>query len=94
MKETGVKIHVPPPSVNRDEITIAGDKEGVQLAIDSIKQIYTKMVCLDWIYFKIQIKNINLNAVKFFIWVFRLKLCYIACITMYIAFQSSIKIKI
>ncbi|VVC39754.1 K Homology domain,K Homology domain, type 1 [Cinara cedri] len=43
MKETGVKIHVPPPSVNRDEITIAGDKEGVQLAIDSIKQIYTKM---------------------------------------------------
>lgn len=45
MKETGVKIHVPPPSVNRDEITIAGDKEGVQSAIESIKQIYTKMVC-------------------------------------------------
>lgn len=44
MKETGVKIHVPPPSVNRDEITIAGDKEGVQLAIESIKQIYNKMV--------------------------------------------------
>lgn len=45
MKETGVKIHVPPPSVNRDEITIAGDKEGVQSAIENIKQIYTKMVC-------------------------------------------------
>lgn len=46
MKETGVKIHVPPPSVNRDEITIAGDKEGVQSAIETIKQIYTKMVCV------------------------------------------------
>lgn len=46
MKETGVKIHVPPPSVNRDEITIAGDKEGVQLAIEKIKQIYAKMVCI------------------------------------------------
>jgi len=44
MKETGVKIHVPPPSVNRDEITIAGDKEGVQSAIEKIKQVYTKMV--------------------------------------------------
>lgn len=43
MKETGVKIHVPPPSVNRDEITIAGDKEGVQLAIEKIKQTYAKM---------------------------------------------------
>ncbi|XP_022182851.1 vigilin [Myzus persicae] len=43
MKETGVKIHVPPPSVNRDEITIAGDKEGVQSAIEKIKQVYTKM---------------------------------------------------
>lgn len=46
MKETGVKIHVPPPSVNRDEITIAGDKEGVQSAIENIRQIYTKMVCI------------------------------------------------
>lgn len=44
MKETGVKIHVPPPSVNRDEITIAGDKEGVLLAIDKINYIYSKMV--------------------------------------------------
>lgn len=44
MKETGVKIHVPPPSVNRDEITVAGDKEGVQLAIEKINQVFTKMV--------------------------------------------------
>lgn len=44
MKETGVKIHVPPPSVNRDEITIAGDKEGVQSAIEKIKEVYAKMV--------------------------------------------------
>lgn len=46
MKETGVKIHVPPPSVNRDEITIAGDKEGVQMAIEKIKNIYAIMVCI------------------------------------------------
>ncbi|XP_050434788.1 vigilin-like [Adelges cooleyi] len=43
MKETGVKVHVPPPFVASDEITIAGDKEGVQLAIEKIKQIYEKM---------------------------------------------------
>lgn len=61
MKETGVKIHVPPPSVNRDEITIAGDKEGVQLAIDNIKQIYTKMVCLDNIGFNLLICIFELN---------------------------------
>lgn len=46
MKETGVKIHVPPISINRDEITVTGDKEGVQMAIEKIKQIYTKMVCV------------------------------------------------
>lgn len=46
MKETGVKIHVPPISINRDEITVTGDKEGVQMAIEKIKQIYTKMVCI------------------------------------------------
>lgn len=46
MKETGVKIHVPPPSVNRDEITIAGDKEGVQSAIEKINQVYSKMVSI------------------------------------------------
>lgn len=55
MKEAGVKIHVPPPSVNRDEITIAGDKEGVQMAIEKIKQIYAKMVGLiinkEWLLF-------------------------------------------
>ncbi|XP_050546345.1 vigilin [Daktulosphaira vitifoliae] len=43
MKEAGVKIHVPPPSVARDEITVAGDKEGVQMAIERIKKIYEKM---------------------------------------------------
>lgn len=44
MKETGVKLHVPHSSVNRYEITVAGDKEGVQLAIEKIKEMYTKMV--------------------------------------------------
>ena len=29
----GVRINVPPPSVNRDEITVTGDKEGVMAAV-------------------------------------------------------------
>merc|ERR1712113_1071855 len=32
MQETNVRINVPPPSVQNNEITIAGEKEGVQAA--------------------------------------------------------------
>jgi spore maturation protein SpmB len=66
MKETGVKIHVPPPSVNRDEITIAGDKEGVQMAIEKIKNIYAIMVYIN-MYFNPIINYFNyvLNVCRY-----------------------------
>ncbi|KAK9882657.1 hypothetical protein WA026_022524 [Henosepilachna vigintioctopunctata] len=41
--ETGAKINVPPPSVMKDEIFIAGDKEGVAAAKAKIEAIYKNM---------------------------------------------------
>lgn len=44
MNETGARINIPPPSVQNDEITIAGEKEGVLLAKQKIEHIYKDMV--------------------------------------------------
>lgn len=41
--ETKTRINVPPPSVMKDEIFIAGDKEGVLAAKTKIEEIYKKM---------------------------------------------------
>lgn len=46
MEETGVKVHIPPPSVMKDEISIAGEKQGVQTAKERILAIFEEMVCL------------------------------------------------
>lgn len=43
IKETGARINVPPPSVMKDEIFIAGDKEGVAAAKAKIEAIYKLM---------------------------------------------------
>uniref|UniRef100_A0A8C5PC31 Vigilin n=1 Tax=Leptobrachium leishanense TaxID=445787 RepID=A0A8C5PC31_9ANUR len=40
MKETGTRINVPPPSVNKTEIVCTGEKEQLAQAIARIKQIY------------------------------------------------------
>uniref|UniRef100_A0A3P8Y038 Vigilin n=1 Tax=Esox lucius TaxID=8010 RepID=A0A3P8Y038_ESOLU len=40
MHETGARINVPPPSVNKTEIVITGEKEQVALAVAMIKKIY------------------------------------------------------
>ncbi|XP_072294497.1 high density lipoprotein binding protein a isoform X1 [Eucyclogobius newberryi] len=40
MQETGARINVPPPSVNKTEIVITGEKEQVALAMVLIKKIY------------------------------------------------------
>ncbi|XP_033821571.1 high density lipoprotein binding protein a isoform X1 [Periophthalmus magnuspinnatus] len=40
MQETGARINVPPPSVNKTEIVITGEKEQVALAMAMIKKIY------------------------------------------------------
>ena len=47
MEETGVKVHIPPPSVMKDEISIAGEKQGVQTAKERILQIFEEMVCVN-----------------------------------------------
>uniref|UniRef100_A0A4D5R9H2 Vigilin n=1 Tax=Scolopendra viridis TaxID=118503 RepID=A0A4D5R9H2_SCOVI len=38
--QTNARINVPPPSVNKDEITIAGEKDGVARAKEIITKIY------------------------------------------------------
>ncbi|KAK6484050.1 vigilin-like [Huso huso] len=40
MQETGARINVPPPSVNKTEIVITGEKEQVAQAVILIKKIY------------------------------------------------------
>jgi len=37
---TGARINIPPPSVNKDELTVAGDKDCVQKAVKIIMDIY------------------------------------------------------
>lgn len=40
VEKYGVRINVPPPSVQRDEITVAGDKEGVLASVQVLNGIY------------------------------------------------------
>lgn len=47
MQETGARINVPPPSVNKTEIVITGEKEQVALALVKIKKIYEEKVSND-----------------------------------------------
>lgn len=44
MQETGARINVPPPSINKTEIVITGEKEQVALAVAMIKKIYEDKV--------------------------------------------------
>lgn len=45
IEETGARINVPPLSVMKDEIVIAGEKEGVLAAKAKIEAIHKDMVC-------------------------------------------------
>lgn len=40
MEQTSARINIPPPSAQKDEITIAGEKEGVAKAKETIMAIY------------------------------------------------------
>lgn len=44
MVATGAKIHVPPLSIQKDEIVVSGEKEGVHEACQKIMQIYEDKV--------------------------------------------------
>lgn len=41
--QTGTRIHIPPPSVDRADITVAGEKEGVAKAVAAIKELYEEL---------------------------------------------------
>jgi len=46
MERTNSRINIPPPSVVKDELSIAGEKEGVMIAQCEINHIYeTKVSC-------------------------------------------------
>ena len=42
--QTGTRINIPPPSVDRADITVAGEKEGVAKAVAAIKVLYEELV--------------------------------------------------
>lgn len=44
MQETGARINIPPPSINKTEIVITGEKEQVAVAMAMIKKIYEEKV--------------------------------------------------
>lgn len=44
MQETGTRINIPPPSVNRTEIVFTGEKEQLAQAVARIKKIYEEKV--------------------------------------------------
>lgn len=43
-EETGAKIHIPPSVLNKDEIVVSGDKDGVMRAKETIMKIYQEKV--------------------------------------------------
>nr|CAB3252263.1 vigilin [Phallusia mammillata] len=42
MKDHSVRIHIPPPGVQKDEIVVAGDKDGVGAAVAKVMLIYQR----------------------------------------------------
>lgn len=46
MQETGTRINIPPPSVNRTEIVFTGEKEQLAQAVARIKKIYEEKVAV------------------------------------------------
>lgn len=46
MQETGARINIPPPSINKTEIVITGEKEQVAVAMAMIKKLYEEKVCV------------------------------------------------
>lgn len=41
-ESTGARINIPPPSVMKDELTVAGEKDGVRKAVEEINRIYNE----------------------------------------------------
>lgn len=64
MQETGARINVPPPSVNKTEIVITGEKEQVALAVAMIKKVAEEKVCLFFFFFLPRKKKFCFDARK------------------------------
>nr|XP_026691860.1 vigilin isoform X2 [Ciona intestinalis] len=39
-QEHGVRIHIPPPSVQKDEVVVSGERDGVAAAVNKIMMVY------------------------------------------------------
>jgi hypothetical protein len=48
MADYKIRVNIPPLSVQKDEITVAGEKEGVMAAKEKIMAIYQEMVCTNF----------------------------------------------
>lgn len=44
MQDTGTRINIPPPSVNKTEIVFTGEKEQLAQAVARVKKIYEEKV--------------------------------------------------
>ena len=44
MDETGARINIPPPSMMKNDISVAGDKDSVAKAVAQVKKIWGEMV--------------------------------------------------
>lgn len=58
MEQTGVVINIPPPTMHKDEMTAAGEKEGVAAAVKMITNIYEE---------KVRLAGLSINHVTYFI---------------------------
>lgn len=78
MHETGARINVPPPSVNKTEIVITGEKEQVALAMAMIKKIFEEKVC-QWTLFICYKRGLCGFLTALFLFVFEEKEHYYYC---------------
>ena len=44
MEQTGARINIPPPSLMKNEITVAGDKDSVAKAVAQIRKMHENLV--------------------------------------------------
>lgn len=51
--ETGANINIPPPSVDKNDVSITGEKEGVALAKEKIMNIWKDMVLYYYFSYKL-----------------------------------------
>lgn len=61
MQETGTRINIPPPSVNRTEIVFTGEKEQLAQAVARVKKIYEEKVWLLVLYWELHVHKLAIE---------------------------------